>query len=91
MPKEQTISLKGKVIEVLPNAHFKVILYNNQHNSEILNLDEQEKGSEQQHIIMAHSSGKIRKHRIKILLHDNVTVEMTPYDLGKGRITHREK
>lgn len=43
------------------------------------------------HIILAHTSGKMRKHRIRILLHDEVTVEMTPYDLSKGRITHRKK
>ena len=43
------------------------------------------------HIILAHTSGKMRKHRIIILLGDEVTVEMTPYDLSKGRITHRKK
>jgi len=43
------------------------------------------------HIILAHTSGKMRKHRIRILLGDEVTVEMTPYDLSKGRITHRKK
>ncbi len=43
------------------------------------------------HIILAHTSGKMRKNRIRILLHDEVTVEMTPYDLTKGRITHRHK
>ena len=46
---------------------------------------------ENEHVILAHTSGKMRKHRIRILLGDNVTVEMTPYDLTKGRITHREK
>ena len=43
------------------------------------------------HIIIAHTSGKMRKHRIRILLGDEVIVEMTPYDLTKGRITHRKK
>lgn len=43
------------------------------------------------HVIIAHTSGKMRKHRIRILLGDDVTVEMTPYDLTKGRITHRNK
>jgi translation initiation factor IF-1 len=43
------------------------------------------------HTIIAHTSGKMRKHRIRILLGDDVTVEMTPYDLTKGRITHRKK
>ena len=46
---------------------------------------------ENEHVILAHTSGKMRKHRIRILLGDKVTVEMTPYDLTKGRITHREK
>ncbi|MAZ38714.1 MAG: translation initiation factor IF-1 [Legionellales bacterium] len=43
------------------------------------------------HIITAHISGKMRKNYIRILTGDKVTVEMTPYDLNKGRITYREK
>ena len=43
------------------------------------------------HIITAHISGKMRKHYIRILTGDQVTVEMTPYDLSKGRITYRAK
>ena len=42
------------------------------------------------HTITAHISGKMRKHYIRILTGDNVTVEMTPYDLTKGRIIFRE-
>ena len=42
------------------------------------------------HIITAHISGKMRKHYIRILTGDSVTVEMTPYDLTKGRIIFRE-
>ena len=42
------------------------------------------------HTIIAHISGKMRKHYIRILTGDNVTVEMTPYDLTKGRISFRE-
>ncbi len=72
MAKEELIQFEGKVIEILPNAMFKVELENG-------------------HVILAHTSGKIRKFRIRILLHDDVTVEMTPYDLSKGRITHRKK
>ncbi len=41
------------------------------------------------HIITAHISGKMRKHYIRILTGDQVKVEMTPYDLTKGRITFR--
>lgn len=43
------------------------------------------------HIVTAHISGRMRKHYIKILTGDKVTVEMTPYDLTKGRITYRGK
>ncbi|GEP20126.1 translation initiation factor IF-1 [Pediococcus argentinicus] len=43
------------------------------------------------HEILAHVSGKIRMHYIKILPGDKVTVEMSPYDLSKGRITYRFK
>ncbi|MBL0317769.1 MAG: translation initiation factor IF-1 [Alphaproteobacteria bacterium] len=43
------------------------------------------------HVIIAITSGKMRKNRIRILLGDEVTVEMTPYDLSKGRIIHRNK
>ena len=43
------------------------------------------------HVVTAHISGKMRKHYIRILTGDNVTVELTPYDLSKGRITYRGK
>ena len=43
------------------------------------------------HIILAHTSGKMRKNRIRVLMGDKVTVEMTPYDLTKGRIIYRYK
>jgi translation initiation factor IF-1 len=43
------------------------------------------------HVIIAHTSGKMRKNRIRVLVGDRVKVEMTPYDLTKGRITFREK
>ena len=42
------------------------------------------------HIVTAHISGKMRKNYIKILTGDSVQVELTPYDLSKGRITFRE-
>ena len=72
MPKEDTIELQGVVVELLPNAMFRVKLENN-------------------HEILAHSSGKMRKNRIRVLAGDKVTVEMTHYDLTKGRITFRWK
>lgn len=43
------------------------------------------------HEILAHTAGKMRKHRIRVLAGDRVNVEMTPYDLSKGRITFRFK
>lgn len=43
------------------------------------------------HEILAHVSGKIRMNRIRILLGDAVTVELSPYDLSRGRITYRHK
>ena len=72
MPKEGSIEFQGVVLELLPNAMFKVKL-------------------EDDHEILAHSSGKMRKNRIRVLAGDKVTVEMTPYDLTKGRITFRWK
>ena len=72
MPKEGSIEFQGVLLELLPNAMFKVKLEND-------------------HEILAHSSGKMRKNRIRVLAGDKVTVEMTPYDLTKGRITFRWK
>tara|TARA_B100001250_G_C19642348_1_gene718854 strand:+ start:505 stop:723 length:219 start_codon:yes stop_codon:yes gene_type:complete len=46
---------------------------------------------ENNHEVLAHTSGKMRKNRIRVLAGDKVTVEMTPYDLTKGRITFRKK
>ena len=43
------------------------------------------------HIVTAHISGKMRKNYIRILTGDQVTVQLTPYDLSKGRITYRAK
>ena len=41
------------------------------------------------HVVTAHTAGKLRKNRIRVLQGDNVTVEVTPYDLTKGRIIFR--
>ena len=72
MPKEELIEFNGQVVELLPNATFRVILEN-------------------EHEVIAHTSGKMRKNRIRILAGDKVTVEMTPYDLTKARIKLRLK
>ena len=70
MPKEDVLEYEGVVLEILPNAMFKVKLDN-------------------EHEILAHTAGKLRKNRIRVLAGDTVMVEMTPYDLTKGRITFR--
>lgn len=72
MSKEDLMEFEGEVVEVLPNAMFRVVLTQNQHE------------------ILAMISGRMRKHRIRITAGDKVRVEMTPYDLTKGRIIYRE-
>lgn len=72
MAKEDLIEFDGTVVELLPNATFRVELEN-------------------EHQIIAHTAGKMRKNRIRVLAGDKVRVEMTPYDLTKGRITFRYK
>ena len=72
MAKDDVIEVRGKVVEPLPNAMFRVKLEN-------------------EHEIIAHTAGRMRKNRIRVLTGDKVLVEMTPYDLTKGRITYRFK
>lgn len=62
--------MQGEILELLPNAMFRVQL-------------------DSGHGILGILSGKMRMHRIKVLPGDRVTVEMTPYDLTKGRIIYR--
>ncbi|MBN1258645.1 translation initiation factor IF-1 [Candidatus Peregrinibacteria bacterium] len=71
---KEVIEVEGKILECLSNATFRVQLID---------------GNYQGHTILAHISGKIRMNYIRILPGDIVTVEMTPYDLSKGRITYR--
>ena len=70
MSKQDLLEFKGKVMDLLPNAMFRVQLEN-------------------EHIVTAHAAGKLRKNRIRVLQGDNVTVQVTPYDLTKGRIIFR--
>lgn len=72
MAKEETIEVEGVIVELLPNAMFRVELENG-------------------HRVLAHVSGKMRMHFIRILTGDKVKLEMSPYDLTKGRITYRYK
>jgi translation initiation factor IF-1 len=46
---------------------------------------------DQERIVLAHLAGKLRRNRIRVLAGDRVTLEMSPYDLTKGRITYRHK
>ena len=70
MAKEELLQFTGEVVELLPNATFKVKLENG-------------------HEVLAHTAGKLRKNRIRVLTGVNVLVEVTPYDLTKGRIIFR--
>ena len=64
MAKEELLELEGVVLDVLPDARYRVMLDN-------------------EHEIVAYTAGKMKKHRIRTLIGDRVTVEMTPYDLDK--------
>jgi len=46
---------------------------------------------DQERLVLAHLAGKLRRNRIRVLAGDRVTIEMSPYDLTKGRITYRHK
>ena len=72
MAKEELIQFEGRVVEVLPDARFRVEL-------------------DTGHAIIAYTAGKMKKNRIKTLAGDRVTVEMSPYDLEKGRLIFRHK
>jgi len=72
LSKEDAIEVMATVIDLLPNAMFKVKLENN-------------------HEVLAHISGRMRKNFIKILPGDRVAVELSPYDLNRGRIVYRYK
>jgi len=70
MAKEGVIKIEGVVVDVLPNATFRVEINSGQK-------------------ILGYISGKMRKHEIRILDGDRVEIELSPYDLTKGRITRR--
>ncbi len=72
MAKEEALEFEGVVLEILPDARFRVELENGR-------------------VVTAYTAGKIKKNRIKTLAGDGVTVEMTPYDLDKGRLVFRHK
>jgi translation initiation factor IF-1 len=70
MAKEGGIKIQGEVVDVLPNATFKVQLQTGQ-------------------TVLGYISGKMRQNEIRILDGDLVEIEMSPYDLSKGRIIKR--
>ena len=70
MAKQDSIKLDGEVVDVLPNATFKVLLVTGQ-------------------TILGYISGKMRQNEIRIYDGDKVQMELSPYDLSKGRITRR--
>ena len=73
MAKAEAIQIEAKVIKALPNAMFMV-------EAEI---------GEDKHQALCTIAGKMRKYYIRILPGDRVTVELSPYDLSRGRITYR--
>lgn len=74
--KQDAIQLEGTVVEVLPNATFRVAV-----------ATEAEHG----HEVLSTLAGNMRRFRIRVLQGDRVTVEVSPYDLTRGRITFRHK
>lgn len=75
MAKEEAIEVEAVVVEPLPNAQFRVKV---------------EMGdSDEEHMVLAHVSGKMRKFFIRILPGDRVKVQLSPYDLSRGRIVYR--
>jgi translation initiation factor IF-1 len=74
---EDAIQLEGTVLKALPNAMFQV--------------EAEVGGTGNKHVVLAHVSGRMRKNFIRILPGDRVTVELSPYDLKRGRIVYRQK
>lgn len=75
MAKSETIQVEARVVKALPNAQFLVVA----------------KTGDDEHEILAHLAGKMRKHFIRIVPGDNVIVEISPYDLARGRIVYRQR
>lgn len=72
--KEQPLQLEGEVIEALPNAMFRVAV---------------EIAPGRRHLVLATLSGRMRRQRIRVIPGDRVELELTPYDLSRGRIVWR--
>lgn len=78
MTKIGVIAVDGQVTEALPNTMFRVKVQ----SGSIPGTDEEK-------IVLCHLSGKMRIHYVRILPGDKVKLELTPYDLTRGRITYR--
>ena len=76
MASQEPLQMDAIVLKALPNAMFLVAA---------------DVGTEDKHEVLAHVSGKMRKHFIRILPGDKVTIEVSPYDLKRGRIVYRQK
>lgn len=74
--KDDVIEVEGTVLESLPNAMFRCVI---------------DGAPETQEPVLATISGRIRKNFVKILVGDKVTIELSPYDLTRGRITFRKR
>lgn len=72
MAKQENVLMKGRIVEALPNAVFKIEL-------------------ETGHSILGHLAGKLRVNKITIIPGDLVDLEISPYDVTKGRIMFRHK
>jgi translation initiation factor IF-1 len=72
MTKEELLQFEGLVVEILPDARYRVELDNG-------------------HALVVYTAGRMKKNRIKTLAGDRVTVEVSPYDLEKGRLVFRHK
>ena len=77
MAKEEAIEVEAVVTECLPNAQFRV------------KVDMGKSEGREDHMVLAHVSGKMRKFFIRILPGDRVKVQLSPYDLNRGRIVYR--
>jgi translation initiation factor IF-1 len=83
-PKEEGIEVSGIILEALPNAQFRVELYGPDGN----HLKDA-KGDDRSAICTL--SGRMKQNNIKVLSGDKVSVELSQYDLGRGRIIYRFK
>lgn len=95
MKKEEKFIVEGKVLETLPNAMFRVEIDMPAGPPPVVDITAPSAASAavptKKHIILAHICGKMRMHYIKILQGDKVKVELSPYDMTRGRIIYRSK